>query len=179
MTDFKNIFESLELYPVSHDIVVKYITSPKKITFKKIIEQNDLIATTDYVSDVNNMYSLTLNAFRNCLIYYKIKDLSVFLDVEKSRTDIIINQYLDRIKNLEQSVEDLNKLHSPSDSFTQLEHKDTQQSQDMQSPFTQPDAFHIITQTHQVQQDTLNSISYKLDMILSQMSKKINTIHIL
>lgn len=87
-------------YSVCHDFIVKYIASPKKISIKKITEQNNLIVDEDYIVNLNNEYTFTLNAFKICIINYKMKFVRQFIDIENNIVSNRIKTYYDKINEL-------------------------------------------------------------------------------
>lgn len=108
-SDIRYIFDSKELYPVSNDFVAEFITAPKKISVKKMIEQNNLIEITDYIVNANGYYNFTLNAFKFCVINYRLKFVKLFLDVEKTIINEIMNSYKDEISKLNNIISEYNK----------------------------------------------------------------------
>lgn len=92
--DFKYILESSLEYPVSHETIAKYITGPKKISVKKVIEQNNLVETTDFKVTTSDEYSFTLIAFKTCIANYKCKFIKTFFTIED-------NYYKSRVSNPE------------------------------------------------------------------------------
>lgn len=94
------LFDSTEKYAVSHEIVAEFITAPKKISVKKMIEQNELVAVKDYIVNVNDEYRFTLNAFKYCVINYKLKWVKLFLNVEDDIYNKKIKEYQDTIESL-------------------------------------------------------------------------------
>lgn len=110
--DIRYLFESTDKYPVSHETIAKYITAPKKISVKKLIEQNELNAVKDYIVSMNDEYSFTLNAFKYCIINHKCKFVKLFLAVEETIINERIAVHITRISQLEQQILTLNNGNS-------------------------------------------------------------------
>lgn len=118
--DIRYLFDSQEKYAVSHDFIVKYIATPKKLSVKKMIEQNELIAVKDYIVTISDEYTFTLNAFKYCIINYKLKCVKLFLTVEEDVYNKRIKEYQDTIEVLKKQNNIVDKKDVSSCTSTEV-----------------------------------------------------------
>lgn len=106
-TEIRDLFSSKELYPVSNDIVTKYITTPRRISVKKLIQQVELIPVKDYIVNDDDTFSFTLLAYKYCIYNYRPKFTKLFIDTEES----IKYELVDNITMLEDTLKNVQKNH--------------------------------------------------------------------
>jgi len=163
--DIRSLFDSNEKYSISHDLIAKYITSPKKISVKKMIEQNELTAVKDYIVSISDEYSFTLNAFKYCIVNYKLKFAKLFLSVE----DDINNK---RNKDYQDTIESLKNLITSNE-----ESKDNQESQDNQESKESQSNSHSVDEDILRKINNINAIVYhistKMELIIKEQIDKL------
>lgn len=188
--DIRYLFDSTETYPVSHEFIAKYITAPKKISVKKMIEQNDLNPITDYVVNINDEYRFTIDAFKYCIINYKLKFLKLFLNVENTISKERISNYQNKIDILESNQGEKNDIivreiinnDIPSVINTETNVINEEISNKIENIFNILENINLQLNLLPEFGKQINNISSKLDHLLNidiNYSKKINSINIL
>ncbi len=192
--DIKYLLASKDDYPVSHNMIIEYITAPKKISITKVIEQNNLLPIEDYIVDANDHYNLKLDTFKYCIMNYKLKFSKLFISMESDYNK-------QKIKKLEEELYDIkSKMTTEIAINTDFDTQVIKESiipvnDDINKRFdnieTKIESTYFNIEKYIRKNNELKNVSTKIDKILEILSnsnliehldtysKKINTINIL
>ena len=189
--EFTHLFNLRDPFPIQQSLVTKYITTPKKLSIIKMIEQNALIPDVDY-SITNDIYTFSINAFKQCAINHKSKCLKEFFNAENNYNINKIGSLENEIKmltdsndNLEVTIEELtDELTREKNNIHLTECTDVETNTELLYDTKRVDAIYSQLQEMKLQ---ITILSSRLDKILNNdilakldsHAKKINTINIL